>query len=182
MAITLRFDPDTALAVARLWDALASTGTGGDRKALGYTAHVTLAIYPDETQVEPRQSAVSRFGDEWQSLPVGISGFGVFPGPAAILFAMPVVTAALLDRQTALMAALPDLPVHPHYRPGHWVPHVTLTGERRLLRGTTHRDPPRRRPDRSLRLRGRYVLQSERRNDTPRRHSITRHAARHRVP
>ena len=53
---------------------------------------------------------------------------GVFPGPPAILFAIPVVTAALLDRQVALTAALPDLSVHPHYRPGHWVPQVTLSG------------------------------------------------------
>ena len=44
-AITLRFDPDTALTVARLWDAMASTDIDGDRKALGYTAHVTLAIW-----------------------------------------------------------------------------------------------------------------------------------------
>ena len=127
-AITLRFDPDTALAVARLWDPLASTGIDGDRKALGYTAHVTLAIYPEETQVDQLRFTVSRFGDEWQSLPVGLSGLGVFPSPPAILFAIPVVTAALLDRQVALTAALPDLSVHPHYRPGHWVPQVTLSG------------------------------------------------------
>jgi 2'-5' RNA ligase len=128
LAITLRFDPNTALAVARLWDALASTGIDSDRNSLGYTAHVTLAIYPDERQVDRLRFAVSRFGDEWQSLPLGLSGLGVFPGPPAILFAMPVVTAGLLDRQAAIVAALPDVPVHPHYRPGHWVPHVTLSG------------------------------------------------------
>ena len=128
LAITLRFDPDTALAVAHLWDGLASTGIDSDRKALGYTAHVTLAIYPDETQAEKLRSAVSRFGDEWQALPANLSGLGVFPGPPAILFAMPVVAPALLARQAALVAALDDLPVHPHYRPGHGVAHGTLSG------------------------------------------------------
>ena len=35
------------------------------------------------------------------------------------------MTETLLARQAALVAAL-GAPPHEHYRPGHWVPHVTL--------------------------------------------------------
>lgn len=38
-----------------------------------------------------------------------------------------MVTFDLLALQTGLVEAI-GLPVHPHYRPGAWVPHVTLTG------------------------------------------------------
>jgi hypothetical protein len=41
---------------------------------------------------------------------------------------VPVVTAELLARHQAIQTALPDLKVHAHYRPGAWVPHVTLSG------------------------------------------------------
>jgi hypothetical protein len=41
---------------------------------------------------------------------------------------VPVVTAELLARHRAIQAALPDLEVHAHYRPGAWIPHVTLSG------------------------------------------------------
>jgi hypothetical protein len=40
-----------------------------------------------------------------------------------------VPTADLLARHASLLARLGDLPVHGHYRPGAWVPHVTLAAE-----------------------------------------------------
>jgi 2'-5' RNA ligase len=40
----------------------------------------------------------------------------------------PAVTSTLLERQTAVVAAAvrSGAAVHPHYRPGDWLPHVTL--------------------------------------------------------
>jgi 2'-5' RNA ligase len=71
---------------------------------------------------------VVRFATEWAALPISLSGLVVFPHPATTLWAAPVVTPALLARQAELHAALHDLPIHPHYRPDAWVPHVTLSG------------------------------------------------------
>ncbi len=113
-AITLRFDPDSVQAIDRLWDALAAAGIDSDRQKLGYAAHVTLAIYPNETAVERLRAAVDRVGNLWDTLPIALSGLGLFPGPPAILFAAPVMTSALLARQAELLALLPDLPMHPH--------------------------------------------------------------------
>lgn len=127
-AITLRFDPKTEQIIGRMWQALAEAGIDDDRNTLGYPAHITLAIYPDGTPAEPLRSAVDRLGGIWGTLPMALAGFGVFPGPTSIVWAAPVVTAALLSCQAELLAALPKLPVHAHYQRDRWVPHVTLTG------------------------------------------------------
>ncbi|MCO6418683.1 2'-5' RNA ligase family protein [Siccirubricoccus sp. KC 17139] len=60
-------------------------------------------------------------------LELRLAGFGVFPG--GVLWVAPVVTQALLACHGALHAALPGLECHAHYRPGAWVPHVTLSAQ-----------------------------------------------------
>ncbi len=111
-----------------MWRMLAEQDIDHDRHRLGYGPHITLAIYPDETPVSPIAAALDRLALTWVALPVTLAGFGIFPGAASILWAMPVVTPGFLDRHGTLKATLPDLPVRPHYRPGFWVPHVTLSG------------------------------------------------------
>lgn len=125
-AATLLLDDAIAAPISAMWRALADSGVDDDRLRLGYPPHVTLAVWPDEAPVEPLAAAVDRFGAAWDALPVAMAGFGVFPGAPAVLWAAPVVTGALLARQAALAAAVADTPCHPHYRPEHWVPHVTL--------------------------------------------------------
>ena len=67
-------------------------------------------------------------GQRSTALPVGLSGIGVFPGPPAILWAVPVVTPALLRMHAELDLALPGSAVDAHYRRDALVPHVTLSG------------------------------------------------------
>ena len=132
LAITLRFDPDTAPSIAAMWRTLAAAGIDDDRDGLGYAAHITLGVYPDDAPAAALAGAVETLARQWDTMPVTLCGFGVFPGPSSILWAAPVVTAALLARQAAIVAAVanrvPGQAVHPHYRPGAWVPHVTLSG------------------------------------------------------
>jgi 2'-5' RNA ligase len=127
-AITLRLDPISAVPIEAMWRQLAADGIDADRDQLGYPPHITLAIYPDETPLDRLRSALEDTCRNWQALPVRLSGLGAFPGDHTILWAVPVVTAELLARHQAIQAALPDLSVHAHYRPGAWVPHVTLSG------------------------------------------------------
>lgn len=128
LAVTLRLDPAGAAPLEAMWRKLAERDIDHDRHRLGYGPHVTLAIYPDETPVAPISAALEQLAPTWNALPVTLAGLGIFPGANSILWAVPVVTPELLDRQEALQSALPDLAVHPHYRPGAWVPHVTLSG------------------------------------------------------
>lgn len=127
-AITLRFDAATAPVIAAMWRSLAAAGIDSDRHDLGYAPHITLAVYADDAPVATLRNALEHLSGTWQPLCVTLAGLGVFPGPSAILWAVPAVTPALLDRHAALHAALPGLAPQEHYRPGAWVPHVTLTG------------------------------------------------------
>jgi hypothetical protein len=127
-AITLRFDPASASRIDDLWHSLAAEGIDADRHDLGYPAHITLAIYPDDMPRDRLHAACTQATASWRTLPIALSGIGIFPGTSSILWAVPVVTRDLLTMHANLAAALPDLPAHPHYRPDTWIPHVTLTG------------------------------------------------------
>jgi hypothetical protein len=127
-AVTLRLDPVSAALVENLWRTLAATCIDTDRQDLGYAAHITLAIYPDDVSADALLAALKPITACWHAPPVTLSGIGVFPGASSILWAAPVVTHDLLGLHASLSDALPDLPVHPHYRRQAWVPHVTLTG------------------------------------------------------
>jgi 2'-5' RNA ligase len=128
LAVTLQFDAAAAPVIASLWGTLAAAGIDSDRHDLGYAPHLTLAVYADGTPADILRDAVKHAGETWDAMPVTLAGLGVFPGRAPILWAAPVVTQALLARHAALLAALPGLTPHAHYRPGVWVPHVTLSG------------------------------------------------------
>jgi 2'-5' RNA ligase len=128
IAVTLCFDPACAVLLEGMWRTLAEQNIDSDRHQLGYAPHITLAIYPDETLADQVGAALERIAPAWQALPIALAGLGIFPGATSILWAAPVVTTELLNRHMDLQAALPGFPVDPHYRPGSWVPHVTLSG------------------------------------------------------
>lgn len=123
-AVTLRLDPGAG--IEAMWRALAEAGLHDDSLALGYPPHVTLTIHPDGIDAARLAEAVAGCAAAWEATELRFAGFGVFPAPVPVLYLAPVVMPALLLRQQALAAALSGLPCDPHYRPGAWVPHVTL--------------------------------------------------------
>jgi 2'-5' RNA ligase len=125
-AVTLCLDDATNEAVTRLLRGLAGTGIDDDRLRLGYRAHVTLAVFPDDAPAVSIGAALRALAPRWPASPVQLAGFGVFPAERSVLYLVPAVTAALLGMHTGLLHALPMLACDPHYRPGTWVPHVTL--------------------------------------------------------
>jgi 2'-5' RNA ligase len=127
-AITLRLDPISALTIEEMWQTLASEGIDTDRHILGYAPHIRLAIYPDDVPADRLRAVMAQITGQWHAMPVSLSGIGALPGPSTILWAAPAVTAALLTLQEAIHTALPEFQPHAHYRPGAWVPHVTLSG------------------------------------------------------
>lgn len=126
-ALTLRLDEDAAARVARLWRAIKAQTGDDDALRLGYGPHITLAVLPDGIDAAAVAEAGFAAARGWDALPVTLAGLGVFPGGPAVVWAAPVVTGALLARHAALHAALAPFPAHAHYRPGAWVPHVTLS-------------------------------------------------------
>ncbi len=124
-AVTLRLDANPAALVRRLLAALAEAGIADDVHRLGYAPHVTLAVLPDSVPAARIEAAIASL--PIPILPIQFAGFGLFPGPPAVLYLAPVAHAALLHWQATLAATLPEM--HAHCRPGQWVPHVTLARE-----------------------------------------------------
>jgi 2'-5' RNA ligase len=125
-AVTLCLDDATNALVTTLLQGLADGGIDDDRLRLGYRAHVTLAVFPEDAPAASIDAVLCAIAPAWSALPVELVGFGVFPTARPVLFLAPVVTAELLGRHAALFDALPAMRCDPHYRPGAWVPHVTL--------------------------------------------------------
>jgi len=128
-AVTLPLDDAAAARVKRMWRALADQ-TGDDSAIrLGYSPHITLTILADTAQVGELEELTFRAARDWEPLSVTLAGVGVFPGVPPVIWAAPIATQQLLAIHASLYAAVASLPVHPHYYPTAWVPHITLSKE-----------------------------------------------------
>jgi 2'-5' RNA ligase len=133
LAVTLRLDDKTAVPVERMWRALAEQTGDDDALQLGYAPHLTLAVLPGANEIAEIEKASFELADNWDALPFTLAGFGIFPARSPAIWIAPVATEPLLARHEALCAALAPNPIDPHYRPGAWVPHITLSqGVRRV--------------------------------------------------
>lgn len=139
-AITLRFDDVSASTIAAMWQLLAKLRLDGDRSQLGYPAHVTLAIYPDDTPSDRLAAAIAAAATNWRTCPVQLTALGFFPSPSAVLCAVPVVTARLLAMHASIQTLLADLEVQTPLRRGcldsarHAFREACATLLRRLMR------------------------------------------------
>lgn len=96
-------------------------------RRLGDVPHLSLAIY-DELNVDACAVRLGAFAETLQPLTLRLAGIGVFAAATHVLYAAPVVTQELLTlhRRFHDSFAPPGAACHEHYRPGAWVPHVTL--------------------------------------------------------
>jgi 2'-5' RNA ligase len=125
-AITLLLDSQSGGKVCTIYKALADLKISSDQFNIGYPPHLTLATLGDDSDAGQLIDVLSVVAKDWQSSRISLAGFGVFPGTPSTLWLCPAVKAELFERHTALCAALPDKALNGHYRPGRWVPHVTL--------------------------------------------------------
>jgi 2'-5' RNA ligase len=115
--VILLLDEHAERAVLHLWRTLEDAGipslaTHSHRR---HQPHVTLVV---ADRVVPGGIASMR-GE-----PLQLVGPGVFGGDGGFLFLTVAPTRRLLEEQAVLEAAAED--VWPDYRPGVWLPHVTL--------------------------------------------------------
>ena len=126
-AVTLPLDANAAAHIRQMWRTLAEQVGADDAIRLGYVPHISLAVLSSEKPIPKLEEVVSRAIEGWVTLSTVLAGVGVFPGTSPVIWAAPVVTTDLLTRHASLCAALVPFGIHPHYRPGYWVPHVTLS-------------------------------------------------------
>ena len=126
-ALTLPLDVAATKRIQRMWHVLAEQAGADDAIRLGYAPHFTLAVLPDTVPAAEIEDAAFRVAEKWAPFPVVLAGLGVFPGTPPVIWAAPAVTDSLLASHAALLQSLAPFAVHPRYKIGHWVPHVTLS-------------------------------------------------------
>src|SRR5580658_3626193 len=123
-AVTLMLDAESARSVVAMWETLAARGISEEAIQLGYPPHLTLAVFSDAADPARLLDAARDCAARWHMLPVQLTSLDIFPGKPAVIFLAPVVTPALLAAHADLLNSLDNQPADPHYRSGHWVPHV----------------------------------------------------------
>jgi 2'-5' RNA ligase len=130
-AVELRFDDDLTRRIQELWQALAEIGAGGSMPAGEPVPHISLALYDHDAAVDEAALAqlVGRVSRRFAATPVSFPGLGAFPTEEHVLFLAAVVSRELLQIHTiwhAMAAAFAGV-CRPHYLPGRWMPHCTLS-------------------------------------------------------
>jgi len=93
----------------------------------GAQPHISLAVFP-ACDLQQLNHVVEGFSRTIPVQELFLSSIAVFPVQRPTVYALPLVTRALLDLHRQFHDALGDLAdeCHVYYRPGHWAPHLTL--------------------------------------------------------
>lgn len=133
-AIALELDSDAASRVEAIAARVAAAC--GDRattfSSVGVPPHLSLAVY-DDLPLDGVAAALDALAVGTGNTDLLISSIGAFPaaGAASVAFLAPAVTEPLLALHHYCYRALAPLghSCWEQYRPGHWVPHVTVAME-----------------------------------------------------
>ena len=133
LAITLELDLAARDRVVRLWQSAEDLDGIETPGMLGAAPHLTLAVYRDEVSREIVADCRS-FAATISRLSLSFPSLVCFPAETGTLCLGPVPTPSLLHLHDAFhrMAAAFLDDCHDHYRPGTWLPHVTLARTRRI--------------------------------------------------
>lgn len=132
LAVCLLLDPPGDLAVRRLWDRMEEAGvpslaTHTHGHHVPHLTYAVLRAWDLEAVV-----AALRALPERPPLRLHLDALGIFRRSRCWL--APALSVDLAPRQQAVVEAVTatDADLHWHYRPGAWVPHVTLAPRLRL--------------------------------------------------
>ncbi len=123
----LYFDADTDAAIRRLWQVLEDAGLPSAMLGLNYHPHMTVLLC-DDSDVDELSQKLPEFIAIYPPISVNFHSIGIFNGPDGVVYLAPTVDRALLDFHAELWRILEPHTRNPveYYRPGIWVPHVTL--------------------------------------------------------
>ena len=131
LAVCLLLDRPGELAIRRLWDRLEEDGIATLRSHTHrrHVPHLSYAVLRT-WDIDQVLAAVLALPDEGP-VSLHLDALGLFRRGRTWLG--PAVTACLASRQQRVVRAVePAGDLHKHYRPGAWVPHLTLAPRARL--------------------------------------------------
>ena len=123
----LYFDDETDAAIRGLWQAIDDAGLPSTSLGLNYPPHMTLMVC-DDLDLDGLRRTLPQFIAVHTPLLVRFAGLGVFPGKEVTIYQSLTWNRELLDLHARFwQVADPYVQQSDeHYRPGAWVPHVTL--------------------------------------------------------
>lgn len=126
----LYFDDETDAAIRRLWQVIEDAGLPSRMLSLSYPPHMTIIVC-ENTNLDGMRDRLNDFLRSQPPLAVSFHSLGVFNTPEGVIYLSPVPTERLLAFHSALWAIMEPYSqqVNILYRPGNWVPHVTLDVE-----------------------------------------------------
>ena len=127
LAINIRAENASAGEVERLWDQVAAFEDEPSMRTLGYSPHLTFAIY-DSPEIDENTAwqAMLRAVEDEAQLRIEFRRIRWFIGPRLVLWAEPAADETLTRWHASISAAIDPAHCRPHYRPGAWTPHCTL--------------------------------------------------------
>jgi 2'-5' RNA ligase len=128
IAVNLDLDAAGAAKTEPLWNALEQDTELITTRRAGVHAHLTLAAY-DALEPRPLLPRLDGFVRDLRPLAIRFASIGIFAaGVRATIFLAPVADRLLLDLHDGLHREFADCLDRcvAHYRPGRWVPHLTL--------------------------------------------------------
>lgn len=127
-AVELYFDPDSDLAVRRIWSGIADAFGLSTMLANGGRPHVSLAVYSNDFDHRSFLQELPAFSKSLAPLEVQLGSVGTFPTKEGVVFLAPVVTSELLTVHERFHTAFSRYGScsSAHYLPGNWVPHGTV--------------------------------------------------------
>ncbi len=126
LAITLRADRDDALPLRELHDAAIGFSSEPIPRRLEHAPHITLAIY-EGLPARDVEAAASRLFKRGKALALRFKAVRWFDGADLTLYAAPEPSLELDELHALLHRLIAPENCHPHYRPGSFVPHCTLS-------------------------------------------------------
>jgi 2'-5' RNA ligase len=124
-AITVAAPGGAGAAVRALWDKFGRLERAPSMAALAYPPHLTLAIYEriDEARL---LDALRRVFGGHDPFTLRFIRCALFQSPKLVVWADPEPCDRLARVHAAIHELIDPSLCHPHYQPGHWVPHCTL--------------------------------------------------------
>lgn len=132
-AIELNFDKKTSNKLKKLWTALKHYEICGFMAEHSKLPHLALIVFDNDVEFaeDDIEKIVTDFFVKEPAFELDITSIVIFPGSGNGVFLNPIVTPRLLDCHERLYKRMCDEGyekyISEHYKPGKWVPHVTMT-------------------------------------------------------
>ena len=123
-AVSLLLDAKAAVAVSERWQRVADAGLSRSMLDLGYTPHVTLAVF-DDLDVNAATAALDGMLSAVPRIDVTLSAITSFGVGSGVVYGALAPSSDLLDLHEMTLRTISAI-CRPHYRIGQWIPHCTL--------------------------------------------------------